>query len=123
MLRRRAAQNRSRSLNIDSDDDECHMGNARLCDFETSEEDDGAIEFLEDQCIGDNCFEEDDGVDDDSADESNINDVGSAGYDSGNITKEEDGIDQRSLTTCKENSQIEQRCDGISGIAKADFSS
>ena len=127
MLRKRAAQNRSRYLEIDSDDDECHSSNAG---FEASE-DKSAIESLDEQdvCVEnqDTYSDDDDDSDDDNSDYGTPDDnLGSAEYYMGNTTEEEGGIEQRSLK-CAVNSQIEslgtplQHVDWTSGIAKGDF--
>ncbi|KAI4314090.1 hypothetical protein L6164_027030 [Bauhinia variegata] len=129
MLRRRAAQNRSRLLDIDSDDDECHKSNPGFYGFHVSEED-SAIESVDDQDDHrgnqDNYSEEDDGDDDNSDDDTNCNDIVSAGYDMGNTTEEESGFGQISVA-CQVNSQKEswsgsnQHVDGTPGTAKEDF--
>lgn len=128
MLRKRAAQNRSRFLDIDSDDDECHTRNPRFYGFENSE-DDSAIESLGDQDIrveNQDSSDEDDGDDGNSDDDNEDNVLGFTGYDIGNTTEVVCGIDQRS-SKCKVNLQIEswsnpiQHVDGTQGILKDDF--
>lgn len=111
ILRRRAAQNRSRFLDIDSDDDEYHTKNIGFYGMEASDEDDSAIESLNDQDVHveklDN-YSEDDVDDDDDSDDGTNN-----GNDKGC------GIDM--------NSQIDslydpvQQVDGTPGISKEDF--
>ncbi|RDX73190.1 AT-rich interactive domain-containing protein 2, partial [Mucuna pruriens] len=105
MLRRRAAQNRSRVLDIDSDDDECHTRNPGIFGFENSE-DDSAIESLGDQDVRvenqDNYSDEDNNSDDGTEDDV----LGLTGCDMGNTTEIEGEIDQGS-SNCKVNSQIE----------------
>ncbi|XP_027347031.1 uncharacterized protein LOC113858537 isoform X2 [Abrus precatorius] len=127
MLRRRAAQNRSRFLDIDSDDDECHTRNG-IFGYENSE-DDSAIESLGDQDVHvenqDNYSDEDDG-DDNSDDEAAGNVLGLTGINMGNTTEVEGGLGQRS-SKCKVNSQSEtwsnpvQHFNGTSGILKDDI--
>ncbi|KAE9597348.1 hypothetical protein Lal_00007396 [Lupinus albus] len=119
ILQRRAAQNRSRFLDIDSDDDESHTSNPRFYGYENSE-DDSDVESLDDQDVRienqDYSDEEDDG---NSYDGNEF-----AGYKI-SIT-EEDGIDQRS-SKCKAISQIESWSDTIQhhdcpqGILNDDF--
>ncbi|KAF7809057.1 AT-rich interactive domain-containing protein 2 [Senna tora] len=116
MLRRRAAQNRSRFHSIDSDDDECHTTNVGFYGFEASDEDDSAIESLNDQDVNvenQENYSEDDVDDDNSDDGTNGNDIGFDVYDKGN-----------SFDT---NSQIKslydpvQQVDGTLRISKNDF--
>lgn len=122
MLRRRAAQNRSRFLDIDSDDDECHTRNAGIFGFENS--DDSAIESLGDQDVHvenqDNYSDEDD-EDDNSDDGTEDNVLGFTGCDVGNSSEIEGEIVQSS-SNWKLNSQIEtwrnpdEHVNGTSGI-------
>nr|KYP76416.1 hypothetical protein KK1_020658 [Cajanus cajan] len=122
MLRRRAAQNRSRFLDIDSDDDECHTRNAGIFGFENS--DDSAIESLGDQDgrveNQDNYSDEDD-EDDNSDDGTEDNVLGFTGCDVGNSSEIEGEIVQSS-SNWKLNSQIEtwrnpdEHVNGTSGI-------
>ena len=102
MLRRRAAQNRSRFLDIDSDDDECQTRNPRIFGFENS--DDSAIESLGDQDVRmenqDNSDDDDDNNSDDGT-EDNVH-----GSDMGNTTEIEGEIDE-SPSNLQVNSQIE----------------
>ncbi|CAJ1939776.1 unnamed protein product [Sphenostylis stenocarpa] len=104
MLQRRAAQNRSRCLDIDSDDDECNTINPGFFGFENS--DDSAIESLGDQDVHvenqDNYSDEDDDSDDGIED----NVLGLSGCDMRNTTEIEGEIDQSS-SNCKVNSQTE----------------
>ncbi|KAE9607343.1 hypothetical protein Lal_00026620 [Lupinus albus] len=115
MLRRRAAQNRSRFLDIDSDDDECHTSDTQFYGYENSEDDSG-IESLGDV---DGRVENQDYSDEDDGNEF-------AGYNMGNISKEEGEIDQRS-SKCKANSQFDswnnpsQHLDGTRGILKDNY--
>ncbi|KAG4909016.1 hypothetical protein JHK87_055132 [Glycine soja] len=107
ILRRRAAQNRSRFLDIDSDDDECQTRNSRIFGFENS--DDSAIESLGDEDVRvenhDNYSDEDD--DDDNTDDGTEDNVhGVTGCDIGNTTEIEGEIDQNPSNS-KVNSQIE----------------
>ncbi|PON52348.1 SANT/Myb domain containing protein [Trema orientale] len=75
MLRKRAAQNRSELLEIDSDDDEWHGSNEGLRAVRESEDDeDSAIESLDDhdeQLHHEEDFSEDESEDDDSSDGGN----------------------------------------------------
>lgn len=75
MLRRRAAQNRSKLLDIDSDDDEWQGSNRSSYEVGDSEEDeDSAIESLVDQDNQVDSSEEDDASNDDDADYDNDGD-------------------------------------------------
>ncbi|XP_061368020.1 uncharacterized protein LOC133311026 [Gastrolobium bilobum] len=123
MLRRRAAQNRASCLDIDSDDDECHIGNDGIFGFENSE-DDSAIESLGDQDVRvENQVNYSDGDDSNSDDGTDGCILGLTGYDMGNTIEAEDGIDGRS-SKCMLNSQIEsssnpiQYVDGTPGNLK-----
>lgn len=90
ILRRRAAQNRSRFLNIDSDDDECPpSNNVGFYGFEVSEEDDSAIESPDDQDVhvGNQVNYSDDDGEDDNSDNGTDGDItGISGYHQGNST-------------------------------------
>ncbi|XP_028762000.1 uncharacterized protein LOC114720528 [Neltuma alba] len=90
MLRRRAAQNRSRFLNIDSDDDECPTGNnVSFFGFQVSEDDDSAIESPDDQDVhvgNQDNYSDDDGEDDNSDNGTGGDVIGIGGYDKGNST-------------------------------------
>ncbi|KAI9111842.1 hypothetical protein K1719_017532 [Acacia pycnantha] len=89
MLRRRAAQNRSRFLNVDSDDEECPTSNnVGFYGFEVSE-DDSAIESPDDQHVhagNQDNYSDDDGEDDNSDNGTDGDFIGIDGYDKGNIT-------------------------------------
>ncbi|OIV94220.1 hypothetical protein TanjilG_09375 [Lupinus angustifolius] len=119
MLRRRAAQNRSRFLDIDSDDDECHTSDPRFYGYENS--DDSGIESLDDEDVH---VENQDYSDEDDDNSGNGNEF--VGYNMGNVTKEEGEIDQRS-SKCKADLQIDswsnpsQHLDGTRGILKDDY--
>ncbi|WVZ22746.1 hypothetical protein V8G54_001290 [Vigna mungo] len=125
MLQRRATQNRSRFMDIDSDDDECNTRNPGILCFESS--DDSAIESLGDEDVNvenqDNYSDEDDDNSDDGTDD---NVLGSTGCDMGNTTEIESEIDQRSSNS-KENSQVEawsnpdERVDGCARILNYDI--
>ncbi|CAL0313635.1 unnamed protein product [Lupinus luteus] len=122
ILQRRAAQNRSRFLDIDSDDDECHTSNQRFYGYENSEDDSG-IESLDDQDVRVENQEYSDEDDDGNSDDGNE----FAGCNMGNITEEGDQIvDQRS-SRYKANSQNEswsdpiQHLDGTPGVLNDDF--
>lgn len=122
MLRRRAAQNRARFLDIDSDDDECPTRNAKGFGIENSE-DDSAVESLGDQDVHvedqDNYSDEDGSDNGNSDDGTDGNVLGLTGYDMGNTT--EGRTDQRS-SKCKASFQVEswsnpiQHVDGTLGI-------
>ncbi|KAJ7943365.1 AT-rich interactive domain-containing protein 2 [Quillaja saponaria] len=124
ILRRRAVQNRSRVLDIDSDDDEYHGSNAMPYNFDVlGEDENSAIESLDDQddYVGnqENYSDKDDGNDD-------VDDT--VGNDSGNSTEENGGSDQVS-EACKLNSfgrsmsgSVAQNVSQTSVIAKEDFS-
>ncbi|KAE9613683.1 hypothetical protein Lal_00016208 [Lupinus albus] len=109
ILRRRAAQNRSRFLDIDSDDDECHTSNPQFYSYENSEDDSG-IESLGDlvHIQNQDYSDEDDGDDDGNSDDDNE----FARYNIGNFNKEEGGINQRSSRNPI------QYLDGSQGILK-----
>uniref|UniRef100_A0A7N0ZSB0 Myb-like domain-containing protein n=1 Tax=Kalanchoe fedtschenkoi TaxID=63787 RepID=A0A7N0ZSB0_KALFE len=77
MLRKRAAQNRSRFLDIDSDDDEWHPGHGRSCNTHFVGEDDDLMSVHDDDSS-----DEDDDSDDDNSD-------GDEGTNSGDADKEE----------------------------------
>ncbi|ESW30622.1 hypothetical protein PHAVU_002G168600 [Phaseolus vulgaris] len=125
MLQRRASQNRSRFLDIDSDDDECNTRNPGIFGFENS--DDSAIESLGDGDVHvenqDNYSEEDD---DNSEYGTDDNVLGVTGCDMGNTTEIESEIDQSSLN-CKVNSQVEawsnpdEHVDGCARILNYDI--
>ncbi|XVF85835.1 hypothetical protein PTKIN_Ptkin17bG0149700 [Pterospermum kingtungense] len=94
ILERRAVQNRSSILDIDSDDDEWH-GSQLACDVKSSEEDeDSAIEFSNQEDLtnheGD-CVEDDDDDDDDDSDDSDcdsgVGDYGVNLLSKGNVGK------------------------------------
>ncbi|OIV93210.1 hypothetical protein TanjilG_27389 [Lupinus angustifolius] len=121
ILQRRAAQNRSRFLDIDSDNDECDTSNPQFYGCENSEDDSG-IESLDDQDVR---LENLDYSDEDDGNSDDGNEF--AGYNMVSITEEGDEIDQRS-SKCKSNSQNEswsnpiQHLDGTQGILNDDFS-
>ncbi|XP_019445916.1 PREDICTED: uncharacterized protein LOC109349533 isoform X2 [Lupinus angustifolius] len=104
ILRRRAAQNRSRFLDIDSDDDECHTSNPQFYSYENSEDDSGLESLGHSQNQDYSDADDDDGNSDD--------DDEFARYNMGNINKEEGGINQRS------SSYPIQHLDGSQGICK-----
>ncbi|CAL0312206.1 unnamed protein product [Lupinus luteus] len=120
ILRRRAAQNRSRFLDIDSDDDECHTNNQQFYSYENSEDDSGVesvgdLVHIQSQNYSDEDNRDDDGYSDD--------DNEFARYNMGNINEEAGGINLSSSKS-KSNSQIEcwsdpiQHLDGNQGILK-----
>lgn len=98
MLRRRAAQNRSNFLDIDSDDDELHGINRGPFKVRVSDEDDDSdIESLDQYGHvdhGEDTLLEDDDTDDDDDDDDGDGDVeGNMGDVSGDATGEDSGVD------------------------------
>ncbi|XP_050238740.1 uncharacterized protein LOC126688175 [Mercurialis annua] len=98
MLRRRAAQNRSHLLDIDSDDDELHGINrgsyrARIVD-EDYDSDNESIDQYDHEDHGEDTLVENDDEDDDDDDGSDGD--GELGYNSGEATGEDSGVDNAS---------------------------
>lgn len=91
MLRKRAAQNRSQLLEIDSDDDEWHGSNGGACEARDLEDDeDSAIESLVDQDEHD--LSEEESEDDESSDDGDDYD-GNVGHKIGDATVENSTVD------------------------------
>ncbi|KDP41284.1 hypothetical protein JCGZ_15691 [Jatropha curcas] len=129
MLRRRAAQNRSNLLDIDSDDDELHGINRGSYKVQVSEEDDDSdidsVDQNDHADHRDNIPIEDDDDDDDDDDHDGDEDLGDGG---GDATGEDSGIDYvsetpdtKSFDGSRLNAAAVEHVGNNAGIVREDF--